>query len=167
MFELGQKSLVNMVGIHPDLAKIVTKAIGISTQDFGVTEPQVRTLAYQRQLVERGVSKTLKSNHLEQTDLTGRTANVYGHAIDLVPYAGGKFVWDWKLIYPITVAMALAAEELQLRDKMCWGGVWDRWMNQYPCDTAPDAKKATDAYCGRHPGPDFVDGPHFQIYKRG
>jgi peptidoglycan L-alanyl-D-glutamate endopeptidase CwlK len=164
---LGQNSLKNLDRVHPDLKRIIVRAIGISEQDFGITEPQVRTLEYQRTLVARGVSKTLKSNHLEQEDLTHRTKELLGHAVDLVPWNGTAFVWDWDKIYPIAVAMAQAAEAEKLRDKLCWGGVWDRWMSQYDCSSPALVRKAEATYCVRHPGKDFVDGPHFQLYKMG
>lgn len=168
-FVLGSKSLANMAGVHPDLVAIVKQAIVVSDQDFGITEPQVRTLAYQRELVARGVSKTMRSNHIEQVDRTGRTANLYGHAVDLVPWINGAFVWDWAAIYRVAAAMALAAQGRGLLGELCWGGVWDLWMQQY-MDGHMDAATAAAAersYCQRHPGPDFVDGPHFELYVKG
>lgn len=168
-YSLGSRSMNNLVQVHPELRNMITLAITLSTQDFGITEPQVRTLQYQKTLVARGVSKTLKSNHIEQIDLSGRTKNLYGHAVDLVPWIDGKFVWDWGAIYRIAAAMAEAGQKLGLLNKLCWGGVWDLWMNQYAdghLDAATMAA-AERSYCQRHPGPDFVDGPHFQLYKKG
>lgn len=165
-YALGSKSLANLARVHPDLVEVVKLAISMSEQDFGVTEPQVRTLEYQKQLVARGVSQTLKSNHLERVDYTGKTKTLYGHAVDLVPFVGGKFTWEWEYIWPIAAAMGAAAEHLRLNYQVCWGGVWDRWIGSIG-KTAPQMKAAEQAYCSRHPGKDFVDGPHFQIGKMG
>lgn len=161
-YALGAKSLANLSRVHPELIAVIKSAITISSQDFGVTEPQVRTLEYQKKLVARGVSKTLKSNHLERVDYTGRTQNLYGHAVDLVPWDGSKFVWDWEKIFHIAAAMSQAAS--QLGRQICWGGAWDRWLVS---GDAAAMKQAEEAYKARHPGPDFVDGPHFQIGKLG
>lgn len=168
-YALGAKSLANLAGVHPDLVGIVKQAILVSDQDFGITEPQVRTLAYQQQLVAKGVSKTLHSNHILHVDRTGRTTNQYGHAVDLVPWINGAFSWDWAAIYRVVAAMAQAAEQRGLLNVLCWGGVWDLWMEQY-MDGHMDAASAAAAersYCQRHPGPDFVDGPHFELYVKG
>lgn len=165
-YALGAKSQANLAGVHPDLRKIINRAIAISTQDFGVTEPQVRTIEDQRKKVAAGVSQTMKSKHLEQPDLTGKTKILYGHAVDLVPWVNGAFSWDWERIYPVAAAMVAAAAEMGLADHLCWGGVWDRWMSTYAGDAAA-IKAAEQAYCVRHPGKDFVDGPHFQIYRVG
>lgn len=165
-FALGTKSLAHLIGVHPVLFGIIKRAIVISEQDFGVTEPQVRTIADQRAKVAAGVSRTMKSNHLERADFTGKTKKLYGHAVDLVPYAGGKFVWEWPRIYPIASAMAAAAAEAGMASYVCWGGVWDRWISTYAGD-AKAMQAAVEAYKVRHPGPDFIDGPHFQIGKLG
>jgi peptidoglycan L-alanyl-D-glutamate endopeptidase CwlK len=168
-FALGAKSLANLDRVHPDLIAVVRGAITVSTQDFGVTEPQVRTLAYQQKLVDRGVSKTLKSNHIEHVDRTGHTNMLYGHAVDLVPWINGAFSWDWAAIYRIAAAMAVSAQAHGVLNQLCWGGVWDLWMSQY-MDGHMDAATAAAAersYCLRHPGPDFVDGPHFELYIKG
>lgn len=168
MPNFGQRSRANMAGMHPDLIKVFEIAITITKQDFGFTERQVRDLSYQQTLVNRGVSKTLKSNHLEQKDLTGKTQNMYGHAGDAVPWDGTKFVWEWPRIFHVASAFATAAKQINLLDKVCWGGVWDKPMSFYFGDgSAAAMEAAVEAYKKRHPGPDFIDGPHYQIYKLG
>lgn len=168
-FVLGTKSQANLAGVHPDLRKIINLAITLSSQDFGVTEPQVRTIEDQRKKVAAGVSQTMKSKHLEVPDLTGRTKTLYGHATDLVPWQDGKFVWDWERIYPVASAMATAAAQLGLADHLCWGGVWDRWMGTY-AGPAAAMKLAEQDYVHRktlHGGRAFPDGPHYQLYTVG
>lgn len=171
-FALGARSLGFMAGVHPDLLAVIELGITLSSVDFGVTEPQVRTLAEQKRKVAQGVSQTLRSNHIEQRDLSGKTALVYGHAVDLVPWIGGKFVWDWPAIYHVQAAIAQAGHTLGLADKLCWGGNWGAWVGSYaPADaTAAHMQAGEMAYVAarRKAGKRaFVDGPHIQAYALG
>ena len=150
-YALGERSRAKLSGVHPRLVAVVNRAIALTEQDFAVTDG-VRTLAQQQVLVSKGASKTLNSRHLPQPD-------GYGHAVDLVPFVDGPR-WEWPLIYPIAAAMRTAARELNV--PLVWGGVWDRKLFELP--NTPDAlKDAVAAYCLRHPGPDFIDGPHYQM----
>lgn len=168
-FILGERSLGFLAGVHPTLVAVFERAITITTVDFGFTEPQVRTFTRQKELVARGVSQTLKSNHIAHADFTGHTKNLYGHAGDAVPWIDGKFVWDWGALYNVAAAIAEAARDLDVLDQMCWGGVWDQWMTEYAGNqaTAATMRQAEATYCVRHPGKDFVDGPHFQFAVKG
>jgi peptidoglycan LD-endopeptidase CwlK len=153
-FSLGLKSHGNLVGVHPALKAVIVRAVQLSAVDFGVHDG-TRTLSEQRRLVDRGVSKTMKSRHLVRPD-------GYGHAVDLVPWIGGRFSWaDWRPFYAIAAAVEAARRE-QGPD-LVWGGVWDRTMGQLKCQTAQDFAAALAAYGARHPGPDFYDGPHFEL----
>lgn len=166
MFSLGAKSLANLNGVHPVLVGIVKRAIQISVQDFTVFEG-LRTLERQKKLVASGASKTLNSMHIAGKDrLDPMSAAAYGHAVDLVPWIDGQARWEWGAIYPIAAAVRQAAEEQGYADKLNWGGVWDRWMNEIQ-PSAAGIKLAVEAYTVRHPGPDFLDGPHFQIGRKG
>lgn len=78
--KLGRRSKQNLVGVHPDLIKIVERAIQTSKQDFTVIEG-MRTKARQRQLNKQGYSKTMNSRHLT------------GHAVDIIPY---PILFDWR-----------------------------------------------------------------------
>ena len=98
-YALGAASQAKLVGVHPDLAKVVRRAIQITKQDFTVTEG-LRTKARQTYLVQTGKSKTMNSRHLT------------GHAVDLAPVVGGKISWDWDHFWPIVTAMETAAKEL-------------------------------------------------------
>jgi len=151
-YVLGKTSLARLDGVHPDLVKVVKRAITISDQDFGVFEG-VRSLETQRKYMARGVTRTMKSKHLVQGD-------GFGHAVDLVPYIDGTLRWEWGAIWPIADAMRRAAGEegVVLR----WGGVWDRRLNLL--QHGPEGLKAeVSAYSARHPGPDFLDGPHYEL----
>ena len=75
-FSLSQKSISRLNGVHPNLVKVVKRAIEISQIDFCVTEG-VRTEKRQKELVAAGASQTMKSRHLT------------GHAVDLAAMVGG------------------------------------------------------------------------------
>ena len=151
-YKLGKASSAKLVGVHPKLVAVVQHAIGISKQDFAVTDG-VRTEAEQRRLVARGASKTMNSKHRVQSD-------GFGHAVDLVPFENGSPRWEWPLIWAIAVAMDEAASKLQV--PLVWGAVWDRNMLQYG-GSADALKREVEEYKIRHPGPDFLDGPHYQL----
>lgn len=155
-FTLGAKSLSHLEGVHPALVRVVKAAILRTEQDFGVHEG-LRSIETQREYVKRGVSKTMASKHLIQPD-------GFGHAVDLIPYVDGVLRWEWPLMYPIAAAMREAAKELNV--VLTWGGCWDQSLTSLTVTglTFPAAmKKAVEGYCVRHPGPDFIDGPHYQL----
>lgn len=108
-FVLSAASRQRLKGVHPDLIRIVERAIILTPVDFVVTDG-VRTLARQRQLVAAGASRTLKSRHLT------------GHAVDLAALVGRQVRWDWPLYGRIAVAMKQAAKDLSL--PLVWGGDW-------------------------------------------
>lgn len=135
MFILSKRSLKNLEGVHPKLISCVHRAIEITTQDFTVIEG-LRTLEKQREYVARGVSKTMKSRHLKQTD-------GYGHAVDIYPYYDGSVQVhaQFSRFKAIRDAMFRAASELGIT--LTWGADWDS-----DGDTGDER---------------FVDSPHFQI----
>ena len=154
-YALGQRSLAQLEGVHPLLASVVHRAIKLTTQDFTVQEG-LRSIETQRLYVKRGASRTMASKHLKQPD-------GHGHAVDLVPWLNGQPRWEWSLIWAIAQAVDAAATELKV--SLIWGGVWDRRMSQYR-GSAGALQAAVDAYKVRHPGPDFLDGPHYQLALR-
>lgn len=148
-FVLGARSKAELVGVHPDLVRVVEKAIQITTQDFGVHDG-LRTMREQEQYIAKGASRTRNSKHLKQPD-------GFGHAVDLVPYINGKLRWEWGAIWPIARAVRMASAEQKV--SLVWGGVWDRRLG----DLDLVLEDAVEDYCKRHPGPDFLDGPHYQL----
>lgn len=146
-FVLGGQSNANMRGVHPDLVRVVERAITLTKVDFAVIEG-VRSRERQEQLFKSGASKTLDSLHL-----TGR-------AVDLAAWVGGRHSWDWPLYYDIAEAMrdAAIAEGVVL----VWGGVWDRELNVLQGDLEDDVA----SYVKRRKAMGkkaFVDGAHFQL----
>jgi hypothetical protein len=106
-FHLSEKSLRRLDGVHPDLVKVVKRAIEITPVDFLVIEG-LRTKARQAYLLDAGKSRTMNSYHLT------------GHAVDIAPIVDGKVSWEWKHYYPLADAMMAAAKELNV--KIEWGG---------------------------------------------
>lgn len=107
-FVFGERSRRNLNGVSPDLVKLAEAALRHSPVDFMVTEG-LRTKARQRQLVQKGLSKTMNSKHL-----TGR-------AIDIVPY---PVDWkDWSKFVRIYEAFKAASKETGV--KFRWGGDWN------------------------------------------
>lgn len=121
-FTFSAPSNKNLEGVHPDLVRVVRRAIQLSEVDFKVLEG-VRTPERQRRLYAQGrtapgpkVTWTLKSNHF----INAKTG--YGHAVDLLPAP-----YDWKNQKDFTRmanAMFAAAEELGVQIR--WGADWDR-----------------------------------------
>lgn len=95
-YQFSQRSLRNLEGIHPDLLKVVHRALEITERDFTVIDG-LRTPEEQKELFEAGKSKTLNSRHLT------------GHAVDIVPY---PVTWEYEEFKPVVDAMRKAAEEL-------------------------------------------------------
>lgn len=152
-FVLGASSQAKLDGVIPYLAATVRLAITLTTQDFTVYEG-LRSPAQQKINVAKGVSKTLDSKHIRQSD-------GFGHAVDLVPWMDGHPVWDWNGCYVIAMAMDRAATQLGFAHSITWGAVWDRTLADMDGD-AGAYEKAVDIYRMRHAGVDFLDGPHFE-----
>lgn len=151
-FVLSQRSLSRLDGVHPDLVRVVKRALELSKQDFSVLEG-LRTAERQAQLVKQGLSQTTNSKHLKQTD-------GFGHAVDLTPWVNGAVSFDWVYFYPIAEAVRVAAKELNV--KIRWGGAWCV-LNE----TTNDAKALVADYVAarRKQGKKaFNDGPHFELY---
>lgn len=148
-FRFGPASERELVGVNPDLIRVTRRALELSTQDFCVFDG-LRTVKEQQALVAKGASKTMQSKHL------------LGLAVDLVPWIGGKPVWDWDGCYKIAFAVDRAATELGLAHKMTWGGAWDRRLSDFG-GAAGAYKAEVEKYRVRHQGADFIDGPHFQL----
>lgn len=114
-FQLSQRSLTRLAGVHPDLVEIVKLAIQRTAMDFTVVEG-LRTPDRQRELVAQGASQTQNSFHLKQGD-------GYGHAVDLAPLVGGAIPWnDWTQFRALADTMKACAADLGV--PMEWGGDW-------------------------------------------
>lgn len=146
MYKLGTRSLSNLKGVHPDLVKVVKRAIEITEQDFTVIEG-LRSRERQRILLNRGASKTMNSRHLT------------GHAVDLAVWKNGSISWevgnpnleyqlsqndDYELYQEIGTSMLMAAKELGIPIR--WGADWD---SDY-----------------KHSDERFLDWVHFELSRK-
>jgi peptidoglycan L-alanyl-D-glutamate endopeptidase CwlK len=111
-FVIDARSAARLVGVHPDLVKVVQDCAKNGTMPFtfGVTEG-VRSLAQQKADVAAGKSQTMKSRHLD------------GHAVDLVVLQSGQPVWAWPPYSVLADQMKAAAERCGV--KINWGGDWE------------------------------------------
>lgn len=108
-YKLGKKSLSKLNGVHPDLVKVVKRAIELTECDFTIIEG-LRTKERQAQLLKEKKTTTSNSRHLT------------GHAVDLAAWVNDTISWDWKYYHQIADAMKQAASELKIPIE--WGGEW-------------------------------------------
>jgi peptidoglycan LD-endopeptidase CwlK len=136
-FRLSVRSRSRLEGVHPDLVRVIERAITVTAVDFVVLEG-VRTLARQRELVAAGASRTLNSRHLT------------GHAVDIAPWVGAVR-WDWPLFDRLAVYVKQAAREVGVPIR--WGGDW-KWRDgphwelprvRYPAPLPPPREAAKEA----------------------
>ena len=113
-YKLGPTSLLRLQDVHPDLVRVVERAIQLTEVDFTVLEG-LRTKERQAQLLKAGATTTMNSRHLT------------GHAVDLGALVGGKVRWDWPLYYKIADAMKAASAELDIPIE--WGGDWKKFKD--------------------------------------
>jgi peptidoglycan L-alanyl-D-glutamate endopeptidase CwlK len=114
-FKWSDRSLWRMKGIHPDLRRVMDRALKLVPIDITVLEG-VRTKERQRQLVRKGASKTMNSRHLT------------GHAVDIAPLGDdGQVSWDWPLYHQIAPAIKQAAAEEGVPIE--WGGDWQSFKD--------------------------------------
>jgi peptidoglycan L-alanyl-D-glutamate endopeptidase CwlK len=111
------RSFRNLTGIHPDLRRVMDRALQEAPFAFVVTEG-LRTIERQRELVRVGASNILNSRHLT------------GHAVDLVPYVDidkdGRVeveeMYAWPLYHKLAPAIKAAAATEKVA--IVWGGDW-------------------------------------------
>lgn len=139
-YALGAQSRARLKGVHPQLVRIVERAIELSKQDFMVLEG-VRTPQRQKELYAQGRTKpgkvvtwTLTSNHFVKAD-------GFGHAVDLCP-----FPVDWNTASKFdAIGAAMVAASKELGVKIRWGKDWNQ-------NGRPGEKGETDS-------------PHFELSK--
>jgi len=114
MYTLGVRSKARLKGVHPDLVKVVERAINITTVDFIVLEG-VRDPLRQKKLVEAGASQTMNSRHIPGAD-------GFAKAVDLGAWVDDQVDWSWPLYAQIASAMKEAAKQVGV--DITWGGDW-------------------------------------------
>ena len=116
------RSLSNLKGIHPDLRRVLDRALQESPLDFVVTEG-LRSIERQREMLRIGASTTLKSRHLT------------GHAVDLYAWVdlnlNGKVEFtemaNPRLLKIIAGAIKAAAAKEYV--SIVWGGDWKKFKD--------------------------------------
>ncbi len=113
----GKRSEANLRGVHPDLVRVVRKALTMLPEHLDMTVLEgLRTLERQRQLKRAGATRTLNSRHIT------------GHAVDLAPLIGGTIPkdkrgeWDFKRFKELSVYVKKAAAIEKV--PIVWGGDW-------------------------------------------
>ena len=128
-YKLGAQSELLLRGVHPDLVKVIRRAIQISKIDFKVLEG-VRSVARQRELVQKGASQTMKSRH------------IHGFAVDIAQVVAGQLRWDWPLYFQLAATVKQAAKDVGVPVE--WGGDWKTFKDgphwQLPARKYPDPK---------------------------
>lgn len=120
----SDRSLRNLQGIHPDLRKVLDKALQESPVDFLINEG-LRSVTRQKELVRIGASTTMNSRHLT------------GHAVDFYAWVDidrdGKVEFEEMSNYPLMkkIADAIKAAASELRVPIVWGGDWKKFKD-YP-----------------------------------
>lgn len=118
-FQLSSRSLSRLEGVHPDLVKVIERAIELTPYDFGVLEG-VRTIETQREYYRKGKSQTLDSQHLPQAD-------AFGHAVDLYVLVNGEVTWEHKYFRKVVQAVFTAAIELGVQ--VSAGALWRDFLD--------------------------------------
>ncbi|ENC2022855.1 M15 family metallopeptidase [Escherichia albertii] len=108
-FKFSARSEKNLVGVHPELVKVMRRALELSTVDFGITEG-LRMVERQKQLVAEGKSQTMNSRHLT------------GHAVDVFAYPTPAGSWEWTYYQQIANVVKQVSRELHIPVE--WGGDW-------------------------------------------
>jgi peptidoglycan L-alanyl-D-glutamate endopeptidase CwlK len=114
MRRYSKRSLGNLKGIHPDLRRVIDRALQESPLDFIVIEG-LRTMQRQRELYASGASKTMNSRHLT------------GHAVDLLPIGKDGAAFAWPLYDKLGPAVKAAADAEGVQ--IDWGGDWTKFRD--------------------------------------
>ncbi|WP_018264310.1 M15 family metallopeptidase [Methylosinus sp. LW4] len=120
-FVLGEACEAKLIGVHPDLVRVVRAAAARCEQKFVVFEG-VRTIARERSLIARGASALKNPFRCRHVPTLDPRHGLVGHAVDLVPLVDGRPQWSWPQIYPIARAMKAAAQAEHVTIE--WGGDW-------------------------------------------
>jgi len=138
MYNLSQRSLDRLKGVHPFIIEVVTKGIVYSPYDFGIPEDGgLRTTERQQQLfsigrtTEVGTRKPItftdgvnkKSNHQAKED-------GLGYAFDIYIFDKGKADWNVEKLELVathlkTVASNISEQNPKYKNlRLIWGGNW-------------------------------------------
>lgn len=125
---LSERDRQRLVGVHPDLVRVIERAARDGSIPWRVTEG-VRSMDRQAELAASGASRTMRSRHLT------------GHAVDLAVEDGrGGVVWDRASYERLAVEILAAAKAEKVPVE--WGGHFRSFFDgphfQLPWSTYPD-----------------------------
>lgn len=118
-FKYGTKSKKILAELHPDLAKVMVRALELSKYDIGLIEG-ARTPERQLQLLEEGATTTKVSNHFIRDD-------GYAYAVDYIGYHPKLKNFSPTLLRKIAGYIFQAAFELNIPIE--WGGHWESFCD--------------------------------------
>lgn len=139
VYRFSQKSEERLKTLHPDMARVVRRALGFQVMDFTVLET-LRDHARQEIMVKNGASKTMDSRHL--ANQSGLAEAAY-----LLPYpynVNGIDVWQDKQRFAVLAGLMYAAAAIE-NVAIRWGGDWD--------------------FDGNNADSTFHDMPHFELRR--
>jgi len=122
MFKLSDRSESNLIGVHPDLTRVVYRAIEITPYDFGINGSSVRTMKEQKRLFSEGKSQTMNSRHVIENNECH-----FSCAIDFNVYVNNKITWDVKYFRKVAQAFVTAAIELSIPIEL--GVLWESFVD--------------------------------------
>lgn len=134
-YKLGERSLKNLEGVHPNLVKLMKATITNSPVDFTITEG-VRSIKRQQELYSYGRTRlnpdTGRMDRVTNKDGVKNKSNHqakpdgFGHAVDLYPFFSGKVQVNHpdtiKNLKLIATHIKNVAKELGIG--ITWGGDW-------------------------------------------
>lgn len=124
MKQWSERSLKNLKGIHPDLRRVMDRALQDSPVDMVINEG-LRTIERQRQLLAKKATTTLKSRHI-----TGHAIDFYA-MVDLDKDGSVEFVEMSNPRLMKQIADAIKAAAAKEKVAIVWGGDW-RTFKDYP-----------------------------------
>lgn len=115
-FKFSSQSTQKLQGVHPDLVRVMNRALQLSPYDFRITHG-VRTQAEQDALYAQGRTKPGKI-----VTNTRSSRHIGGFAVDIAVLINGQVTWELKHYAEVAVAVKKAAQELNI--PIIWGGNW-------------------------------------------
>lgn len=132
-FKLSSRSLNTLATVHPDMQRVVKRAIDLTTVDFLVVQgrrtwdEQARLYGQGRtvnQMASAGLPTVYAQPHLPKVTWTMRSNHLSGHAVDLVAWVDGRPNWDTNKGFYENIAHAMKAAAQIEGVPIIWGGDW-------------------------------------------
>lgn len=128
MPSFSQRSINNLIGVHPLLVRVLTEAIKTTPIDFVIVEG-LRSLARQQEIYAQGRARPgiivtmkdgirKKSNHQAKTD-------GFGYAVDLYPFENGKVQLNNNASLS-SIARHIKKTAAIMGIAIRWGGDWKK-----------------------------------------